>query len=107
MNITNYIQERIEELHSKLKEAWVSTEYFCISEQISELQAVLSKIEELEDPTYKDEIVIPVYHHYRRKDGTAWHWTSESKEELGEIPKDAVEIPRGNMPEFPLQELNK
>lgn len=47
-NIVDYIKERIEELRQKLKEAWVSTEYFCISEQISELQAVLSKIEELE-----------------------------------------------------------
>jgi len=46
--LTNYIKERIKELRPKLKEAWVSTEYFCISEQISELQAVLSKIEELD-----------------------------------------------------------
>ena len=48
-NIVDYIKERIEELRQKLKEAWVSTEYFCISEQISELQAVLSKIEELQE----------------------------------------------------------
>jgi len=47
--LTNYIKEGINQLRPKLKEAWVSTEYFCISEQISKLQAVLSKIEELWD----------------------------------------------------------
>jgi len=45
--LTNYIKEGINQLRPKLKEAGVSTEYFCISEQISELQAVLYKIEEL------------------------------------------------------------
>ena len=45
--LTNYIKERIDQLHSQLKASWVSSEYFIVSEKIAELQAVLSKIEEL------------------------------------------------------------
>ena len=104
--IITYIEERIKFLDKEIDcRFWQDCRV--ISSWIYELQAVLSKIEELKDQTYQDEIAIPVYHHYRRKDGTVWHWTSENREELGEIPKDAVEITRQNLPPFKIEEIWK
>lgn len=69
---------------------------------IRELQAVLSKIEELENQIYKDEIVIPTYHHYRRKEWKAYHWKSNTNKEYWEVPIYADEIPVEKYPEPPL-----
>ena len=41
------IEDKIELLNSQLKAAWVSSEYFIVSDKIDELQTLLNKIKEL------------------------------------------------------------
>lgn len=93
--LTNYIKERIEDI-DKHDNWWQKTL------RIAELQAVLSKLEELDSPIYRDEIVIPTYHHYRRKEWKAYHWKSNTNKEYWEVPIYAEEIPVEKYPEPPL-----
>lgn len=61
----------------------------------------------MKDIKDQDNVVIAYYHHYRRKDGRVWHWTSDSWETPNKIPSDALEIQFERFPEIPFKKLSR